>query len=325
VIGKWHLGLSEPNRPNDRGFDLFRGFLGDMMDDYYNHRRHGVNYMYYNKQEIDPAGHATDLFSDWAIEYVTERQSKEEPFLLYLAYNAPHTPIQPPADWEQKVLQRETDIDPARAKLVALIEHMDAGIGRVLAALEESGQTENTIVVFTSDNGGQLNVRANNGPLRDGKQSMYEGGLKVPTVVSWPTKIKAGSTTPFRAMSMDILPTLFDYANVPRPDGIEGRSFRPTLSGETQPALREQMFFCRREGGLRYGGETIESVIEGPWKLLQNSPWEPLELYNIDEDPQEQTNLFEKERRIVNRLGAALRRQIQRGGAVPWQRSDLKP
>ncbi|GAB5440468.1 MAG: sulfatase-like hydrolase/transferase [Fuerstiella sp.] len=325
IIGKWHLGLSEPNRPNDRGFDLFRGFLGDMMDDYYNHRRHGVNYMYYNRQEIDPAGHATDLFSDWAIEYVKERQSKQEPFLLYLAYNAPHTPIQPPADWEQKVLRREADIDPARAKLVALIEHMDAGIGRVLAALEESGQTENTIVVFTSDNGGQLNVGANNGPLRDGKQSMYEGGLKVPTVVSWPNQIKAGSTTPFRAMSMDILPTLFDYANIPQPDGIEGRSFRPTLSGETQPALRGQMFFCRREGGLRYGGETIEAVIEGPWKLLQNSPWEPLELYNIDEDPQEQTNLFEKERRIVNRLGAALRRQIQRGGAVPWQRSDLKP
>lgn len=325
IIGKWHLGLSEPNRPNDRGFDLFRGFLGDMMDDYYSHRRHGVNYMYYNRQEIDPVGHATDLFSDWAIEYVKERQSKKEPFLLYLAYNAPHTPIQPPADWEQKVLQREAGIDPARAKLVALIEHMDAGIGRVLAALAESGQTENTIVVFTSDNGGQLNVGANNGPLRDGKQSMYEGGLKVPTVVSWPKQIKAGSTTPFRAMSMDILPTLFDYANIPRPDGIEGRSFCPTLSGETQPALREQMFFCRREGGSRYGGETIESVIEGPWKLLQNSPWEPLELYKIDEDPQEQTNLFDKEKRIVNRLGAALRRQIQRGGAVPWQRSDLKP
>lgn len=325
IVGKWHLGLSAPNRPNDRGFDLFHGYLGDMMDDYYSHRRHGINYMYYNEQEIDPQGHATDLFTDWAIHYLKQRADQPKPFLLYLAYNAPHTPIQPPKDWEQKVLQREAGIDAKRARLVALIEHMDHGIGRVLETLQQTGQAEKTIVVFTSDNGGQLNVGADNGPLRDGKQSMYEGGLKVPTVVVWPNRIRAGTTSPFRAMSMDILPTLFDFAGIPVPDGIEGRSFRPTLQNETQPALRDHWFFCRREGGQRYGGETIEAVIEGPWKLLQNSPWQPLELYNIDEDPSEQHNLFHREKKVAGRLGAALRRQIQRGGAVPWQRPNLNP
>lgn len=320
IVGKWHLGLESPNTPLERGFDHLHGFLGDMMDDYYNHRRHGNNYMYHNEKEIDPKGHATDLFTEWAIDYLNGRRDTEQPFLLYLAYNAPHTPIQPPKDWEQKVLAREKGIDEKRARLVALIEHMDDGIGKVLAALDANGQAEETIVVFSSDNGGQLNVGANNGPLRDGKQSVYEGGLKVPTAVVWPGRIKPGTESSFRAMSMDILPTAFAAAGITVPENIEGRSFLPTLQGKQQEPLRQQMFFCRREGGLRYGGKTIEAVIDGPWKLLHNSPWEPLELYNLDEDPQEQNNLFSKNKGIVNRLNAAMRLQLQRGGQIPWQR-----
>ncbi|MEZ6063625.1 MAG: sulfatase-like hydrolase/transferase [Planctomycetaceae bacterium] len=166
IVGKWHLGLESPNTPTERGFDLFRGFRGDMMDDYYNHRRHAINYMFHNETEVDPEGHATDLFTNWAVEYLADRKGTEQPFLLYLAYNAPHTPIQPPKDWEQRVLDRESGIDPQRAKLVALIEHMDDGIGQVLKALHDNGHSQNTIIVFTSDNGGQLGVGANNGPLR---------------------------------------------------------------------------------------------------------------------------------------------------------------
>lgn len=319
IVGKWHLGLEAPNRPTDRGFDHFHGYLGDMMDDYYKHRRHGINYMRKGTKEIDPPEHATELFTQWAIDYLNDRKDEEAPFLLYLAYNAPHTPIQPPKEWEQKVLDREKGIDPARAKLVALIEHMDDGIGSVLSSLKSNGQAENSIVVFTSDNGGQLNVGANNGPLRDGKQSMYEGGLKVPTAVVWPGKIRPGSVTPFRAMSMDILPTLFEAVDIMIGHDIEGRSFLPALHRQPQKELRPQWFFCRREGGLRYGGKTIEAVIDGPWKLLQNSPFEPLELYNIEEDPAETTNLAEKNKPVFNRLNAAMRRQIQRGGAIPWQ------
>ena len=107
IVGKWHLGLESPNTPNERGFDYFHGFLGDMMDDYYTHRRHGINYMRRNGEEIDPEGHATDLFTDWAIDYLDERKGPTSPFFLYLAYNAPHSPIQPPADWLAKVKRRE--------------------------------------------------------------------------------------------------------------------------------------------------------------------------------------------------------------------------
>lgn len=323
IIGKWHLGLTSPNTPNDRGFDHFHGFLGDMMDDYYNHRRHDINYMYLNRDEIDPPGHATDLFTDWSIEYLKSRKNADRPFLLYLAYNAPHTPIQPPPDWEQKVLQRQPGIDPRRAKLAALIEHMDDGIGRVLAALRENGQSDNTIVVFTSDNGGQIEVGANNGPLRDGKQSVYEGGLKVPTAVVWPEHIQAGTQSAFAAMSMDILPTLFEAAGVKIPHQIEGRSFLPTLLGRSQQPLRQQWFFTRREGGLRYGGKTIEAVIDGPWKLLQNSPFEPLELYNLSKDPREENNVLSTNGPVVNRLNAALRIHLQRSGRIPWQPPEV--
>ncbi|MEQ9408031.1 MAG: sulfatase-like hydrolase/transferase [Fuerstiella sp.] len=319
IVGKWHLGLETPNTPLERGFDHFHGFLGDMMDDYYNHRRHGHNYMYRDRTEIDPPGHATDLFTQWSVDYLNNRRDTDQPFLLYLAYNAPHTPIQPPQDWEEKVVAREPGISRARARLVALIEHMDAGIGRVLAALQANGQAENTIIVFTSDNGGQLNVGANNGPLRDGKQSVYEGGLKVPAAVVWEGQIRPGSVTPFRALSMDILPTLFEAAGIEIEHSVEGQSFLKTLRREVQPELRKQWFFCRREGGLRYGGKTIDAVIEGPWKLLQNSPWEGLELYNLDSDPAEQHNLIDQHPGVVNRLNAAMRLQQQRGGRIPWQ------
>ena len=154
MIGKWHLGLTAVDHPNARGFDYFKGFLGDMMDDYYHHRRHGINYMRENLQVIQPTGHATDLFSDWAVTYIESRTVSEAPFFLYLAYNAPHTPIQPPEDWLNRVKDRENGISEERARLVALIEHMDAGIGRVIQALDENEYSENTLVVFVSDNGG---------------------------------------------------------------------------------------------------------------------------------------------------------------------------
>ncbi len=320
IIGKWHLGLEAPNRPNDRGFDHFHGFLGDMMDDYYNHRRHDNNYMRLDEQVLDPPGHATDIFTDWTIDYLQKRQDQKNPFFLYLAYNAPHTPIQPPQDWLQKVKDREAGISDKRAKLVALIEHLDAGIGRVLRTLRATKLAENTLVFFTSDNGGQLSAGANNGPLRDGKQSMYEGGLRVPMGVVWPGRIEAGSRTSRTAISMDIFATACAAAGAPVPHKIEGRSFLPTLLGKTQPNPPRDFFFHRREGGLRYNGLTTNALIRGEWKLLQNSPFEPLELYNLRLDPLEENNLAAKNRRKFSELAAALRLQLQRGGAVPWQR-----
>ena len=130
IIGKWHLGLESPNTPNERGFDHFHGFLGDMMDSYTTHLRHGNNYMRLNAEVIDPQGHATDLFTDWAGDYLRERaKSKDKPFFLYLAYNAPHFPIEPPAEWLAKVKDRAPQLDEKRAMNVAFVEHLDDRLG----------------------------------------------------------------------------------------------------------------------------------------------------------------------------------------------------
>jgi arylsulfatase A-like enzyme len=326
MVGKWHLGLASPNTPNERGFDHFHGFLGDMMDDYYKHRRHGINYMRLNGEEIDPPGHATDLFSQWACDYIERRSGQSQPFFLYLAYNAPHTPIQPPTEWVEKVKAREPGIQDRRARLVALIEHMDAGIGQVLEKLDSTGLSDHTLVVFTSDNGGQLSVGANNGDFRDGKQSMYEGGLRVPAGFVWPGRIPAGSRSERIALTMDLYPTICDAASVTWDHAIDGRSFLPTLRGEFKPVEDRFLFFHRREGGTRYMGLTIHAVRRGNWKLLQNSPFLPMELYNLGEDPGEKHNLANRQE--FNELARALRIQFQRGGAVPWQppkRRDAQP
>lgn len=133
AVGKWNLGLESPNLPNEKGFDFFKGFLDDMMQDYYTHLRRGVNYMRENDKEINPKGHATDLFTQWAVDYIHQQEKCKDPFFLYLAYNAPHFPIQPPEEWLEKVKAREgNNISERRAKLVALIEHMDDGLGKWL-------------------------------------------------------------------------------------------------------------------------------------------------------------------------------------------------
>ncbi len=323
IVGKWHLGLEAPNRPNERGFDLFQGYLGDMMDDYYTHRRHGINYMRRNQEEIDPEGHATDLFTRWACEYVQKAAQSERPFFLYLAFNAPHTPIQPPEEWLRRVRQREPGISEKRAKLVALIEHMDDGIGKVMRTLHESGVADNTLVFFTSDNGGQLSVGANNGPLRDGKQSMYEGGLRVPACAVWPGHITAGTTGRGRWMTMDLFATVSALVGATAPREMDGISFLPTLlnkqPGPKQERADRTLFFHRREGGARYEGLTTAAALHGQWKLVRNSPFAPLELFNLNTDPGEENDVAATQRKAFRDLSAALRRQVQRGGAVPWQ------
>jgi arylsulfatase A-like enzyme len=319
IVGKWHLGISSPNTPTERGFDFFHGFLGDMMDDYWTHLRHGHNFMRRNQEVVEPAGHATDIFTDWACEYLGDRATSGKPFLLYLAYNAPHDPVQPPPEWLAKVQQREPAADPKRQKLVALIEHFDAGVGRVLDTLDRLKLTDNTLVLFTSDNGGWLPSGANNGPWRSGKTHMYEGGLRVPAVARWPGKIAPGSSTAHVALSMDIFATCCEVAGVPTPPDIDGLSFLAALLGQQKPEIERDLYFVRREGGQLYCGKTIEALIRGEWKLVLNSPFAPLELYDLQRDPQEATNLAAKETAVVRLLTAALRGHIQRGGEVPWQ------
>ena len=319
IIGKWHLGLESPNLPNERGFHFFHGFLGDMMDSYTTHLRHGNNYMRLNHDPITPQGHATELFTDWAIDFLkTRSQQPDQPFFLYLAYNAPHFPIEPPVEWLQRVRQRNPNLSEARAKNVALVEHLDANIGRLLDTLDSLGLTQNTLVAFTADNGGSLPHGQNNDPWRDGKQSHYDGGLRVPFMIRWPARIKAGSTCNYTGLNFDLFPTFVELAKgKPSPD-LDALSLVPLFNNQVMKNDRE-LYFTRREGGQKYGGKSYEAIIYRNWKLLQNDPYSPLELYDLAKDPQETTDLAQQEKQIYNDLLRRLQKQIQRSGSVPWQ------
>jgi arylsulfatase A-like enzyme len=319
LIGKWHLGLESPNLPNERGFNYFKGFLGDMMEDYYTHKRNGQNFLRHNLQVIEPSGHATSLFNQWAVDYINSRKDSEEPFFLFLAHFAPHDPVQPPPEWLEKVKQREPHLSDKRAALVALIEHMDHGIGDVVNALKANGFYDNTIIVFTSDNGGLLTEEANTGPYRDGKGSMYEGGLLVPALVVWKNNIEAGTQSPYKAVTMDLFPTLLGACNINIEHNIEAVSFLPILKGEPSDSRQRIMFFSRREGG-NFNGLTIQAVQHNDYKLLQNSPWEPMQLYNLKNDPFETNNLIYSQPEIRRMLSRMLMDFIQKGGQTPWQK-----
>ena len=240
---------------------------------------------------------------------------------MYLAYNAPHFPVQPPKEYLDKVINREKGIDITRANLVAFIEHMDYGIGKVIKSLKETKQYNNTIIIFTSDNGGHNPSKANNGPLRDGKQSVYEGGLKVPTVICWKGKIKENSISNKTLMSMDLFSTILEIAGSKSHAKTDGISFVDELFNPNNDHINKRtLYFTRREGGTRYGGKTINALRKGKWKLIQNSPYESYELYNLIDDPLEKNNLIEIETAVYKELNSLLMNRIQIGGKIPWQK-----
>lgn len=319
-IGKWHLGLASPNLPTERGFDHFHGWLGDMMDDYWSHRRHEVNYLRRGTETIDPPGHATELFTQWTLDWLRQRD-RSRPFCCYLCYNAPHAPIQPPPEWLERVRARAPELDERRAKMVALIEHLDDAVGRLLDGLDEVGARDETLVVFVSDNGGDLPAGASCGNLRDGKGTLYEGGLRVPAMARWPGVIAPGRVSDHVALTMDLCPTALELAGAAVPDDLDGRSLLPLLAGDETPRAAQDLFWTRLEGSREHpAGWTTDGLRRGPWKLLRPRHDRPYELYRLDHDPLEQQNQIDAEPAVAAELLAALRAQLAAYAEVPWRR-----
>ena len=202
---------------------------------------------------------------------------------------------------------------------MALIEHPDDGIGKVIAAVKSAGIADNTLIIFTSDNGGQLGVGADNCPLRGGQGGLFEGGLRVPACAVWPGGIKPGSRSNRIAMTMDLFPTIYEAAGVEAKIQIEGRSLLPTMLGKSQPPDGRTLFWVRREGGNRFAGRAFYAVRWGDFKLLQNSPFEPMVLYNLADDPREERPL-PRTHKMYRPLLSAFQAHLQKSGAVPWQK-----
>ncbi|OWY25466.1 N-acetylgalactosamine 6-sulfate sulfatase [Sphingobacteriales bacterium UPWRP_1] len=325
LIGKWHLGLEAPNLPNLRGFDYFEGFLGDKMDDYYTHLREGQNYLRRNADTINPAGHATDLFTQWACNFLRLAAGKSKPFFLYLAYNAPHNPIQPPAEWVGTYRKRYPQTPDKRADYGAFVAHLDDGIGKVLRLLDSLQISGQTMVIFTSDNGASLQHGGSNGSLRSGKPTLYEGGLKVPMLIRYTGVVAPNSVAMQTAITTDIsatiaaLPAFRNKFSVP----VAGVSLLPVLQGSAAAdsvLASRLLYWFYREGGDVFGtGATIEACRQGNFKLLRPLPGAAPELYNLQTDPAETTNLALTDTITFNNLLKLLLQQTEQAIKIPYQ------
>lgn len=320
IIGKWHLGHADQKYwPRQRGFDYQYGpLIGEI--DYFTHEQHGVLDWYRNNEIMKKKGYSTTLFGDVAVKLINEH-NPTVPLYLYLTFNAAHTPYQaPPAYLDQF----EYINDPSRRAYAGSIKAMDDQIGRVLAALEEKHMRENTLVVFMSDNGGtsnplfagegdmsQVRIPCDNGPYRDGKGSLYEGGTRVCALANWPGRIEAGSTVDQMIHAVDWYPTLLSLAGgqAAKAKPLDGLNVWPTIS-KGKPSPRTEIV---------YNVEPFRAAIrQGDWKLI----WRTLlpskvELYNIAKDPFEKNNVAAKNPKQVavlqsraNELAATMARPM---------------
>ena len=292
VFGKWHLGTEPECHPLKRGFDEFYGFLGRGAHDYFNLERDPqklLNAIYRNDTIIDDTGYLTDNLAREAVAFI--ERHRPGPFFLYLPFNAVHWPLQAPAE---DVRLFDTG-DRNRDVYLAMLRRMDLAIGRVLQTLEQTGVDENTLLFFFSDNGGARKNFANNAPLRDYKQSVYEGGIRVPFIVRWPGRLPRGAVCREPVICLDIMPTICAAVGVALPAGrvYDGKNLLPVLRGEAKQPLHEALYWD--------GASTQWGVRMGKWKLLNNRQG-ALELYDLHADLGEKTNLAGQHPEIVKRL-----------------------
>ena len=216
----------------------------------------------------------------------SSKSTRRSPFYVHLAYNAVHSPAQAPAADIARFKKQFPEITEARAILMAMLHHLDLGVGRVVDTLKKEGLWENTLLVFLTDNGGSKAMSAVNTPLRGAKQQNYEGGIRTPFIVSWPAAFKGGRTLDTPISSLDILPTALAAAGVALPTErpLDGKSLLPLLTGKSS---RHIDTFYWSEGG-EAGGFAVRS---GDWKLVQQRSQPKVELFNLAKDPAETTDL----------------------------------
>jgi arylsulfatase A-like enzyme len=275
-FGKWHLGPTPEWSPARRGFDEVFGFLGRGAHDYFK-LNDPEDPIYRGTNVVKETGYLTDRLGEETSAFITRNKSK--PFFAYLAFNAVHAPLQAPADEIAKFNTGNKDRDT----LLAMGKRMDDAIGRIVVTLKKEGVWENTLTFFISDNGGPLAQTANNTPLRAGKHSDYEGGIRVPFLVCWPAQLKPGES---RAVvsSLDILPTAIAAAGVPAPADkpFDGLNLLPILRGET-PATPRNLFWS---SGSEEGWWAVRS---GDWKLVAQRA--KVELFDLAKDISEKNDL----------------------------------
>lgn len=301
IAGKWHMG-SPPYTPLKYGFHTSYGYFDGQIDPYTHEYKPDIaipdrrtRSWHRNDTFIDESGtHVTDLITAEAIRVIEEK--RDQPFFLYVAHHVPHFPLDEPDEWLS--LYDDYLMHPARRLFAASITHMDDGIGKIVDALERTGQRENTIIIFFSDNGGQMYwgadrrdreyhgrfvdkphcVLGNNFPLRGWKAELYEGGIRVPAFVSWPKKLDPGIID-YPVHVTDWLPTISEIT------GIERDLLRPDLDGQTiWPILTGEQPFQQTRQPMYWKTEWAYAVRDAEWKLIKHRTSKEFELYNLEHD-----------------------------------------
>jgi arylsulfatase A-like enzyme len=321
ITGKWHLGSETRWGPNHFGFDHSYGSLAGGVTPWSHFYKKGIHSVTWHRNEelITETGHVTDLVTNEAVQWI-EKQKKDQPFFLYVPFTAVHLPIRESATWLERVPQSVAGNVPRQ--YAACILHLDDSVGRIVQALENTAQRENTLIIFTSDNGGSTaenndtkypnddcpngRLPGNNLPLRGKKGDLYEGGVRVPTIASWQSKITAGSTSSTPVHIVDWMPTFCKMASVkeePKTLKWDGKDIWTVLSGEEKLAPRSLY-----SAGTHFRSRSLR---EGDWKLIlfqnKNSKQERVELYNITQDPSEKANLAFKEPERVQQMRRSLK------------------
>lgn len=323
LIGKWHLGHGDKSLlPTRRGFDTFIGHTGGCID-FFTMTYGDIPDWYHQEEHVTENGYATELITEEATRFLGARKSSDKPFFLYLAYNAPHfgkgyspkdkAPVnimQPRSEDLKRVAFIE---DKIRREFAAMTVSLDDGVGKVLGALKRNQLDKNTLVIFLTDHGGDPTYGGSNLPLRGDKATLFEGGLKVPCIMRWPGKIKAGSTSDAMAWSIDLFPTFCNLAGVSVGAArLDGRDLSPTLFNGAN--WRDRTFFWELGTHEELQRQPWSAIRSGKWKYLQ-TPDEGEFLFDLKADPNETTNLaktdsrrFQDFQKMRDRLAGEMRR-----------------
>lgn len=324
AIGKWHLGIQPEFHPNRRGFDEFYGFLGgghmyfpEKFGPIYERQKRGGKETFNeyivplerNGQPVEETEYVTDGLSREAVRFVHNAASKDAPFFLYLAYNAPHTPLEAKED----DLARFAEIsDDKRRTYAAMVYAVDRGVGQVVSALKETQTFEETLIVFLSDNGGKIGGGSDNGPLAQGKGSICEGGIRVPMFFHWPKVVSQGRYD-FPVTALDFYPTFSALAGLAPSDSVtlDGLNIWDCVQANQSPDRREPIFALRHWNGFHNVGAR-----QGDWKVTKRGPKSAWNLFDVAKDPGEQTDLADQHPDIVKRIVEA---------AGKWSQTHIQP
>jgi arylsulfatase A-like enzyme len=304
IAGKWHLGEAPPYLPTRRGFRHQYGLHGGLVD-YYRHAAHGRRDWYRNDRPLKQAGYATDLIAAEAGR-ILNAHDPARPLFLYVAFNAPHAPLRPPP----RHMGEYRWLGEPRRTYAATVACMDDAVGSILAALDRRGMRANTLVLFASDNGGEVDSGASSGPLRGGKGSFYEGGIRVPAVAAWTGKLPSGKTVQAPLHLVDLYPTLLKLggASLEQPLPLDGRDAWPTLA-EGKPSPHQELLL----NTTPHGG----ALRKGDWKLVLGREQTAAagELFDLASDPGEKKDVAgqhpQQAAELRRRLSSYARQAVQ--------------